>query len=135
MNDMLRIELLEKTKDKLSKILLSEASDVYGTPPKYVVIKIGDAIELEYDFEFKTIDIAYLFDGKQLIQVKNDTEATLDTISGMYFNQGSVRLGSAGNKAYLEYIVGPKFGRCFEYEIIEKEDGSHLGNEKIVWVS
>lgn len=59
-------------------------------------------------------------------------------VSGMYYPEASflVSCNPAAKTAYLIYQLGPRFGRCFTYDV-NLEDGPDmkLACEQVVWVS
>ena len=55
----------------------------------------------------------------------------------MYYHKGQAEIGvdEDKQKAYLEYTVGPRYARCYMYDICTSDDGISIANEDVLWVS
>lgn len=73
-----------------------------------------------------------------VVMVDRNVKHKLKPVSGMYFPEAGfwISYDLAKHKAYLIYQIGPRFGRCFTYDVCF-QDGYKAGltNEQVVWVS
>ncbi|MCC2818110.1 hypothetical protein LK537_12470 [Lachnoclostridium pacaense] len=73
-----------------------------------------------------------------VVVVGNDVRHRISPVSGMYYPEAGFWISFHLDKteAYLIYQMGPRFGRCFTYDVCF-HDGyrAELTNEQVIWVS
>lgn len=141
-NDKLLTALLDKCAE-IFHALANEAKKQdaahYGRMPGLAIIKYsehGDT-ELENHLRRGASGTWKLEQGRWSL-VENAVCHAEAPVSGMYYAQAGFFISYDLEKelAYLIYRMGPRFGRCFTYEVVFKENDSvSLVNEQTVWVS
>ena len=129
--------LLDKCVELLTEISGKPADDFFGTPPSVFYIDYGIGSRKKFGFQLSQIEGTYRLCNGEIVTVKAGTEINREPISGMYFKEGHATIGYdlKEGKAYLDYAVGPRYGRGFVYPIIEVEGGYQLGKPDLLWVS
>lgn len=118
---------------ELEIIANAPSSDFFSAPPKVFYIDFAYGDKRKVDSFIEDPGETYRYENGIVEQVEAGTKNQKEPISGMYFSEGHGTIGidQGNNLAYMSFTVGRRYGRGFQYEII---DGK-LGEEQLIWVS
>ena len=135
--NMIEEMVLNKCLEYLDEISSHEYEEFYGHPPRVYYIDCGIGIERNGEYVMADLQKTYKYEAGKLEIVETGTKNATQPVSRMYFAEGHAEFGtnSDSSVAFVNYLVGPRYGRGFSFEIIEDNEGKHLGEEKLLWVS
>ena len=130
-------QLLKHCTEMLAEIANTPSDDFYGTPPKTFYIDFAFGDERKVGMFISDPLETYKYEGGVVEKVKAGTKNQAEPISGMYFSEGYSAIGidEDRNIAYMSFMVGKRYGRGYQYEVLDNEAGKTLGEEQFVWVS
>ena len=113
-------QLLEKCIGFLIEISKRPADDFFGTPPSVFYIDYGIGTKRKFGFQLTQVEETYQLCKGEVEIVKTGTKPQREPVSGMFYMEGHATIGYDLNeeKAYLDYVVGPRYGRGFVYPIV-----------------
>lgn len=111
--------------------------DKYGKPPVVLWITYGKDSIQHGMFRIKEVFEKWKYSEEHLESVECVFEPGRKDISGMFFSEAEASLGfdELEEKAYINMIFGPRFGRGYEYDIVCQDGTYDIVNEKVMWVS
>ena len=129
--------LLEKCKEKLLSILQTDGDDFFGDPPEAIYIDYGMGSKRKVGYLLTKVEETYCLTKDGIERVEVAPKSYDKTVSGMYFKQGSAIVGYTKNLdfAFLNFQIGPRYGRGYEYLIIHDGEQMRLGEEIELWIS
>lgn len=135
--DSIKNRLMKRCIEMLAEIANTPSDGFFGTPPKtfFIDFAFGDGRTVGM-FIRKPLE-TYKYKSGAVVKVNTGTKNQTEPISGMYYSEGYSAIGidKKQNLAFLSFIVGPRYGRGFQYEILDSEEGKVLGEEQLTWVS
>ncbi len=108
--------------------------DVYGKFPEYALFYYREVIPGKTRLSNKdNILQAWEYSEKKLKETSNmDIEVNK---SGMYYDVAKFHFEIESEKVKIQYVFGPRFGRCIEYSIKKDNGKISIVDEKVIWVS
>lgn len=120
-----------------SKMSVENLQDYrYGGFPQAIFIEYFKIISGKTKLSNKREIIkVWEYKNKELEVVEKKEVDRSPAIEGMFYKKGCFSFEIEAEKVRVQYVLGPRYGRCIEFEI-KKENGKVLlCNEKILWVS
>lgn len=121
--------------DVYNKGMTEKNKDFYGTPPESMIIAFGLSQNSD-DWKPLTVkEAVFRYSSQGLLPVPPDTAADQTEIR-MYCKEAYAELCYQENGiAYMMIQFGKRYARCYRYDIVTSEDGIHLVNEQLLWVT
>lgn len=111
--------------------------DRYGKFPEEFRITLMNAERKTKHHYKKVAARKWKYSSKTLSEIPLDEEAKDNKVSGMFFNIASASYwyDFEQRKAFIDFVMGPRFGRGYVYDITDTNDSVSIENEQIIWVS
>lgn len=141
-----RIYAIEELVNEECKRLFEEerawAADAYGSfPDKALLIHSQEVTEHMAHYPEKYCDGLFILQNGQIREIgipAGGLPKRRDSLSGPYFQQAEFcyNIDLKNHIVLLIYVLGPRWGRCLEYQLIDEGDDTYrLGEAKLKWVS
>lgn len=107
----------------------------YGSFPQYIFIEYYKTINGRTKLSNKRERIKmWEYENKKLKVLEKKQEDLQSVVEGMFYKEGKFSFEIESEKVRMQYVLGPRNGRCIEYEIKEESGKVLLCNEKTIWV-
>ncbi len=130
--------LIKKCIEKYEKVRLDIGDDKsYGTAPEWLIIEYINAVrKTEHHYRKKYIKSWNYYSGKT-IEERQDKDESENPISGMYYARAKALFyfDEEKGKAFIDFIMGPRYARGFVYDMRNENGNCVLENEVLDWVS
>lgn len=135
--DSIKDQLLKECKEFFDSISNAGSDDRYGTPPKVFYIDFAYGNKKKLEVYITDPQETYRYENGIVETVETGSRNKIDPVSGMYFPEGhgSIGIDKENGIAFMNFQVGPRYGRGFQYKIINTEEGMRLGEREMIWVS
>lgn len=137
MVEVIKEQLLKKCTVIFDDIASAEADNFFGTPPSVFYVDFGFGDKRKIGYYVTDLQETYKYENGVMEKVEIGSRNRIEPVSGMYFPEGHASIGidKKNGYAFLSFSVGPRYGRGFQYEIVNDEDGQRLGKEQMLWMS
>ncbi|MGN0245527.1 MAG: hypothetical protein ACI4DK_06155 [Lachnospiraceae bacterium] len=111
-------------------------TEEYGKFPQCMQIEFFRTISGKTKLSDKKESICFWkYENGKLETVPEIRDQSLFTRDGMFYNIADFKFEIKERHILIQYVLGPRFGRGIEFEIIYKNGDIFFGNEKVIWVS
>ena len=110
----------------------------YGIPPKSIIVKYHDMYS-PYKYKIGNILSSWRVSKDSIDKlIDQNSEAASEPRDGMYFNEGRgyFSIDDNNEKVYMQWFVGPRYGRGFIYKVLQNSTGGMwLLKDKLILIS
>ena len=129
--------LINQCIELFHKSIPKENDNFYGEVPQCIMIEWNDA-ERRTKHHYKlTLKKRWKYSNGALLVESLDELDKNNSISGMFYERATAQFywDFEKNKAFVNIIFGPRYGRGYSYDFVKQNEKYFLENEKLEWVS